>query len=146
MISKAFLVLMKSKLTIRRDIAQKKLSIDSDPYDFVKDINGYGSVNRFVTRPWFYEEWPWPAKWLFLFQDDSMICSASSLMLNDFGNDHWLFNGGSAYGTTTPRAVNGGFSLRKVPDLLQMLHAQPFDELVAERIPGSKDYCFLTSM
>lgn len=46
----------------------------------------------------------------------------------------------------TPKAVNGDFSLRKVPDLLQKLHAQPFDELFAERIPGIEDYCFSTSM
>lgn len=27
-----------------------------------------------------------------------------------------------------------------------MLHAQPFDELVADRDPGTEDYCFSTSM
>lgn len=75
-----------------------------------------------------------------------MICSASSLMLNDFMDEDWTFNGARAYMNRTPNAENGGFSLRKVPDLLQMLHAQPFDELVAERIPGTEDYCFSTSM
>lgn len=75
-----------------------------------------------------------------------MICSASSLVFNDFVDEDWPFNGCSAYGKKTPNAVNRGFSLRKIPHLLQMLHAQPFDELVAERDPGTEDYCSSTSM
>lgn len=75
-----------------------------------------------------------------------MICLASSLVSNNFVEEDWPFNGCSTYGEKTPNVVNSGFSLRKVPHLLQMLHAQPFDELVAERDPETEDYCFSTSM
>lgn len=55
-------------------------------------------------------------------------------MLDDFVDEDWSLNRGSAYGTTTPNAANGGFFLRKVPHLLRMLHAQPFHELMGSEI------------
>lgn len=144
--SEASLAMMQSNPTIRRYITQKKLFIDLIPYDVVNDINSYGTVNRLLTSPWFYEEWLWPAKWLFLFQDDSMICAASNLTLNDFVDEDWTFIGGSAYGTAMPNGVNGGFSLRKVPHLIQMLHTQSFEEFVADGKPAAEDHYFSTSM
>lgn len=140
------LAMMQSNPTIRNYITQKKLFVDLIPYDVVKDINSYGTVNRLLTTPWFYEEWLWPAEWLFLFQDDSMICSASSLTLNDFVDEDWSFIGGSAYGNTTPHGVNGGFSLRKVPHLVQMLHTRSFEDFVADGNPAAEDHYFSTSM
>ncbi|KAG6368808.1 hypothetical protein INS49_003024 [Diaporthe citri] len=131
------LAMMQSNPTIRRYITRKKLFIDLIPYDVVKDINSYGTVNRLLTTPWLYEEWLWPAEWLFLFQDDSMICSASSMTLNDFVDEDW---------PTAPNGVNGGFSLRKVPHLIQMLHTRSFEDFVADGNPAAEDHYFSTSM
>lgn len=140
------IALMESNPTIRRYVTNKKLFLDLIPYEVVKNINSYDGVNYLLTRPWFYEEWIWPSKWLFLFQDDSMICSASTLTLDDFVDEDWSFIGGSAYGNSTPTGTNGGFSLRKVPHLIRMLHTKSLEEFAAEGNPGSEDHYFSTGM
>ncbi|KAI3397091.1 hypothetical protein diail_11234 [Diaporthe ilicicola] len=145
--SEESLALMESNPIIRRYITRGKLFLDLIPYEFVANINSYDTVNFLLTRPWLYEEWLWPAEWLFLFQDDSMICSASRRTLNDFVDEDWSFIGGSVYGTGSPHSVNGGFSLRKVPHLIEVLHARPFEQFVADGHGGaSEDYYFSLSL
>lgn len=140
------LALMESNPMIRRYMGQGKLFIDPIPYEIVENINRYSTVNHLLTRPWFYEEWLWPAEWLFLFQDDSMICSASKRTLNDFVDEDWSFIGGSAYGTNKPNGVNGGFSLRKVPHLIKALRARPIEEFAAAGNVASEDHYFSLTM
>lgn len=144
--SEESLALLESNPMIRRYMTQEKLFIDLIPYDVVENINSYKKVNHLLTRPWLYEEWLWPAKWLFLFQDDSMICSASKLTLNDFVDEDWSFIGGSAYSNSVPNGMNGGFSLRKVPHLISMLHTLSFEEFAAAGNVATEDHYFTTSM
>lgn len=134
--------LMKSNPTVRRYIDNKKLFTDLIPYDLVADIDSYETVNHLLTRPQLYEEWLWPAEWLFLFQDDSMICSASKRTLNDFVDEGWSFLGVSSRGREVPHSTGGGFSLRRVPHLAAQLRAYPYDRWVADGNIPSEDYYF----
>lgn len=134
--------LMLSNPTVRRYMYNKKLFIDLIPYDLVTGIDNYGAVNYLLTRPRLYEEWLWPAEWVFLFQDDSMICSASRRTLNDFVDEGWSFLGGSSNSRDVPHSTGGGFSLRRVPHIVKQLQTYSYDEWVGDgRIP-SEDYYF----
>lgn len=134
--------LLLSNPTIRRYVNHKKLFIDLIPYDLVPDINSYSTVNHLLTRPKLYEEWLWPAEWLFLFQDDSMICSASKRTLNDFVDEGWSFMGVSSFGHEKPHSLGGGFSLRRVSHLIRQLRTYSFDQWAADGKIASEDYYF----
>lgn len=136
------LAMMEDNPTIRRYVKDKKLFLDLIPYNLVPSVNGYGQVNHLLTRPWLYEEWMWPAEWFLLFQDDSMICSASNLTLNDFVDEGWSFIGGSGRGTTKPHSTSGGLSLRYVPHLIKQLQTYSFEEWARDGHIASEDYYF----
>lgn len=84
----------------------------------------------------------WPAEWFFLFQDDSMICSASKLTLNDFVDEGWSFLGVSGTADDRPHSTGGGFSLRYVPHLVKQLRTYSFDDWVRDGRVASEDYYF----
>lgn len=88
----------------------------------------------------------WPAEWLFLFQDDSMICSASKLTLNDFVDEGWSFLGASSNTHDEPHSTGGGFSLRYVPHLIKQLHTYSFDDWRKDGRIASEDYYFSMAM
>lgn len=134
--------LLLSNPTIRRYIEGKKLFVDLIPYEIVEDIESYPAVNRLLSRPWLYKEWLWPAEWVFLFQDDSMICSASKRTLNDFVDEGWSFLGVSSTGREKPHSLGGGFSLRRVSHMVQLMETYPYDQWVADGDIPSEDYYF----
>lgn len=103
-------------------------------------------MNNLLSRPWLYEEWMWPAEWLFLFQDDSMICSASKLTLNDFVDEGWSFLGASSHTHDKPHSTGGGFSLRYVPHLIKQLRTYSFDDWRKDGRIASEDYYFSMAM
>lgn len=133
---------MKSNPTIRAYIEGQKLFLDAIPDQIVETIDSYRAVSHLLSSSWLYEEWLWPAEWLFLFQDDSMICSASKRTVNDFVDEDWSFLGVSAYSHETPHSTGGGFSLRKVPDLIKLIKTYSYDEWVAAGRVPSEDYYF----
>ncbi|KAF3768784.1 hypothetical protein M406DRAFT_249826 [Cryphonectria parasitica EP155] len=140
--SEESVAMMEGNPTIQRYMQNKKLFVDLIPYEVVSAISDYNSVNHLLTRPWLYEEWLWPAEWLFLFQDDSMICSASKKTLNDFVDEDWSFLGVSVQSTSRPHAMGGGFSLRKVQHLVQLLHTYPMEQWALDGNHASEDYYF----
>lgn len=103
-------------------------------------------MNTLLSRSWFYEEWLWPAEWVFLFQDDSMICSASKMTLNDFVDEGWSFLGASGNDNAIPHSTGGGFSLRYVPHLIKQLRKYSFDDWGRNGQIASEDYYFSTAM
>jgi len=136
------LALMESNPTIRRYVEGKKLFLDRIPYDVVDAIDSYGTVNYLLSRLWLYEEWLWPSEWVFLFQDDSMICSASTMTVNDFVDEGWSFLGVSGYSHDMPHSTGGGFSLRRVSHLIRQLKAYSFEQWAADGRIASEDYYF----
>jgi hypothetical protein len=109
---------------IQRAIAAKKLNLDSIPEQH--SVGSRSALTHLFVDPWFYETWLYPAEWLFVFQSDSMVCSASNMTLNDFVAQGYPFLGAGKSTTNEPNAeLNGGISLRHVPSLLSVLRTQP---------------------
>lgn len=109
-------------------------------------MQSYDTMNNLLSRPWLYEEWMWPAEWIFLFQDDSMICSASKLTLNNFVDEGWSFLGASSHTNDKPHSTGGGFSLRYVPHLIKQLRTYSFDDWRKDGQIASEDYYFSMAM
>ncbi|KAK6531338.1 hypothetical protein TWF281_008149 [Arthrobotrys megalospora] len=85
-------------------------------------VDNQENLSRTMTNVWFYERLL-PAEWLFIFQTDSIICANSDVSLND-----WVERGftwvGASWGKDTKYGGNGGFSLRRVSHLLEVLTHQ----------------------
>ncbi|KAK6363620.1 hypothetical protein TWF730_001044 [Orbilia blumenaviensis] len=97
-----------------------KLSIQVIPDNMT--VNSQETLSRTMTNVWFYERLL-PAEWLFIFQTDSIICANSGSSLND-----WVEMGfswvGASWGKSTKFGGNGGFSLRRISHLLEVLRHQ----------------------
>lgn len=137
------IAMMGANPTIQRHVESKKLFLDLIPYDIVSNVETYETMNHLLSRAWLYEEWLWPAEWVFLFQDDSMVCSASSRTVNDFVDEGWSFLGVSGAASSKPgHATGGGFSLRYVPHLVKLLRTYSFDDWAKAGRVASEDYYF----
>ncbi|CAG8980644.1 hypothetical protein HYALB_00012725 [Hymenoscyphus albidus] len=139
--------MLEANPTIRRYVRMKKLFIDPVPKEL--SINGfigdYGHMNHLLTHTYFYEEWLWPAEWLFYFQDDSMICSAAKRTLNDFVNEGYSLIGASHEGNDVSEII-GGFTLRYIPHFVKQIHTLSFHDY--EKVGGmpSEDAYFMSTM
>ncbi|KAF3169755.1 hypothetical protein TWF225_011237 [Orbilia oligospora] len=105
---------------IRNYISNGKLSVRLIPEDM--NVNNQENLSRTMTRVDFYEMLS-PAEWLFIFQTDSIICANSGVSLND-----WVERGfswvGASWGKDTKYGGNGGFNLRRVSYLVEVLTHQ----------------------
>lgn len=76
------------------------------------DLHDNEFVSRFLSKPWFYNQFQPEAEWLFLFQMDSILCSNSGDSI-----ENWLgydYVGAPVFWGKSGRGGNGGFSLRKL--------------------------------
>ena len=138
--SEASVAMLSANPIIQSYVRDKKLFLDLIPYDHVRDFVNYNQVNRFLASAYLYRDWLWPSDWLFLFQDDSMICSNSVLTLNDFVDQDWSFMGSKT--GDNDLSTGGGFSLRKIPDLVRLLDQYSFKQWRQDGCLASEDYFF----
>ncbi|KAK6515453.1 hypothetical protein TWF506_007788 [Arthrobotrys conoides] len=105
---------------IRGYISNGKLSVRLIPEDM--KVDSQENLSKTMTRVDFYKMLL-PAEWLFIFQTDSIICANSRVSLND-----WVERGfswvGASWGQDTKYGGNGGFNLRRVSHLLEVLTHQ----------------------
>lgn len=104
-------------------------------------ITGGESLSRFLTKPLFWELLA-PAKTIFFFQPDSLICSHSNSSLDDFlGYD--IFDGGYDWMgapwdlrgyPAEPWGGNGGFSIRRRETMLNITKSFTWDEKTPEDV------------
>ncbi|KAF2155161.1 hypothetical protein K461DRAFT_292044 [Myriangium duriaei CBS 260.36] len=138
--SEESLGIMEANPLIMKYVRDKKLFLDPIPYEKlgVKAVNSYDTMNKLLSRPFLYEEWLWPSEWLFLFQDDSMICANSKKTLNDFVDEEWSFMGVQM---NNNNYTGGGLSLRRIPHLARSLADYSFDQWAADgRWPSEDGY------
>ncbi|GAM88639.1 hypothetical protein ANO11243_066730 [Dothideomycetidae sp. 11243] len=129
--------MIKDSPLCQRYIEDKKLFVDLIPYQLAPDISHYNTISTLLTSAWLYEEWLWPAEWVFVFQLDSMICSNSKTMLNDFVDQDFSFLG--AYTGEQDISTGGGFSLRKVSHLARIINESPYETYPSH---GTEDFYF----
>lgn len=72
-----------------------------------------------LTNLTFYTEFVRPAEWLLIFQTDSIICAASNQSIDDWVEKGYDWAG--APWSLDMKGGNGGFSLRHVPPIVELL-------------------------
>ncbi len=75
------------------------------------------SVSAFLTKPWLWENLA-PAKYILMFQSDSMICSNAARTVEDFFEYDFV---GAPIAPNLGAGMNGGLSLRKRETFLRIL-------------------------
>lgn len=97
---------------LARELESGRLNLTILP-DWV-DVSDGEHLSRFLTRPWFWEQFHAQAEWMFFFQSDAVLCSRSSQTIDDWlgydfvgGPCFWSDSDGDAGG-------NGGLSMRKI--------------------------------
>lgn len=102
--------------SLQRHIATGRLNLTVLP-DWV-DLSDVEKLSQFMTKPWFWQQFPEQVEWLFHFQSDSIICSRSEQSLDDWVGFDWV--GAPWNGNPDSHGGNGGFSMRKRPSMLSL--------------------------
>ena len=106
----------KSQLMLQY-VKSKKLVLTQLPERY--RIDSGEALSQTLTDITFYSEFLSPAEWVFLFQTDSIICSASQQSIDD-----WVDKGYDWVGAPwNPYSLggNGGLSLRHIPPIIEVL-------------------------
>ncbi|PHH77615.1 hypothetical protein CDD82_3444 [Ophiocordyceps australis] len=140
--SDASLALLNASAPVRRRLGSGKLTLAPIPLN--TSTAGPEMVSRFLTDPWLYRVAAAPARWLLIFQTDSMLCANSRFHVDSFLAYDWV---GAPWVPDGHWGGNGGLSLRRVEPILDVLHNQvrandsePEDVWLAERLahrPGA---------
>jgi hypothetical protein len=88
------------------------------------DMSNRTDVNKYLTRPWLWEQLA-PAKHVLVFQADAMICANAPRSVESFFK--WDLIGG----WVRPKDFNGGLSLRNREILLDILYESTWEEDIA---------------
>lgn len=82
------------------------------------------SVSSFLTKAWLWEDLA-PAKWILIFQSDSMLCSNSARSVEDFFEYDFI---GAPFAKHLGSGMNGGLSLRKRETMLQVIEDNDWEK------------------
>ncbi|PHH62560.1 hypothetical protein CDD81_6875 [Ophiocordyceps australis] len=140
--SDASLALLNASAPVRRRLETGKLTLAPIPSNM--STAGQEMVSRFLTDPWLYRVAAAQARWLLIFQTDSMLCANSRFHVDSFLAYDWV---GAPWVPDGHWGGNGGLSLRRVEPILDVLRNQvrandsePEDVWLAERLahrPGA---------
>lgn len=86
------------------------------------DIHDRTYLSRFLTSPWFWQQFGL-AEWMLFFQSDSIICSRSQQSIEDWVGFDWV---GAPWNDKFPNfGGNGGLSMRKISSMLKVIRNTP---------------------
>lgn len=108
---------VKKSSSMLRYVKSKKLVLTQLPERY--QIDSSEKLSQALTDITFYSEFLSPVEWVFLFQTDSIICSASEQSIDD-----WVDKGYDWVGAPwNPYSLggNGGLSLRHIPPIIKVL-------------------------
>jgi hypothetical protein len=94
----------------------------------------HGSVSRFFTETWFWEDLA-PADHVLLFQTDSIICSNTTQSVDDFLQFDFI---GAPIGRSYGAGYNGGLSLRNRNSMLTILNEDTWEP--ANSVPNADGF------
>ena len=119
--SQASNALVSASASLREFIRSRKLIITELPSKYT--IDDAESLSATLTDITFYRDFLAPAEWLFLFQTDSIVCSASTTSLDDWVDKDftWL---GAPWHINSSYGGNGGLSLRHLPPIIKLLQGE----------------------
>ncbi|CAD6445908.1 b99c60b2-5778-47e6-b109-220670ffff5f [Sclerotinia trifoliorum] len=80
------------------------------------------TISMTLTDPTFYKDFLAPAKWLLVFQSDSIICAASKHNIEEYVSANYSWVG--APWNMVVKGGNGGLSLRHIPPILKVLEKE----------------------
>jgi len=119
--SRASLALVSASASLQRFIGSGKLVITELPSEY--PIYDSEALSATLCNLTFYRDFLAPAEWLFFFQTDSMVCSASTISLNDWVDKEYTWVG-SPWHENISFGGNGGLSLRHLPPIIKLLEQQ----------------------
>lgn len=97
-----------------RQIDSGRLNLTLIPHTIV-DIHNGEYLTRFLTKPWFWEQFG-RAEWMLFFQSDSILCSRSEQSIEDWVGFDWV--GAPWNDNIVSLGGNGGLSMRKISSML----------------------------
>lgn len=103
-----------------RHIDDGRLNLTLIPHTIV-DIHNGEYLTRFLTKPWFWEQFG-EAEWMLFFQSDSILCSRSEQSIEDWVGFDWV--GAPWNDNVVSLGGNGGLSMRKISSMLTITRDQ----------------------
>jgi len=101
---------------LNKDLSSGRLNLTILP-DFV-DVHNAEYLSRFLTKPWFYEQYHPSAEWMLFFQSDAALCAQSEQSVDDWLGYEWV--GAPVWWKKENRGGNGGLSIRKISTMLKV--------------------------
>lgn len=101
---------------LNKDLLSGRLNLTVLP-DFV-DVHNAEYLSRFLTKPWFYEQYHTSAEWMLFFQSDAVLCAQSKESIDDWLGYEWV--GAPVWWKKENRGGNGGLSMRKISTMLKV--------------------------
>lgn len=96
-----------------RHVNDGRLNFTLLPHTAV-DIHNGEYLSRFLTRPWFWQQFGL-AEWMLFFQSDSILCSRSEQSIEDWVGFDWV--GAPWNDNKVSLGGNGGLSMRKISSM-----------------------------
>lgn len=129
-----------SAASLQHHIVSGRLNITLLPPEH--DTSSGEALSRFLTKPWFWNEFE-ATEYLLFFQSDSILCSASPTPIENWLGFDWV--GSPTMWVGDGRGGNGGLSIRRVPTMQRITNAvaRPDDNGESTWLFGNaEDYWF----
>jgi hypothetical protein len=107
--------------TFQRAVADKRVSVQFLPAG--TSLSNSGSVSRFLTKPWIYEQVGWAERML-MFQADSIVCAQAETSVDDFAQFDYI---GAPIDKRWGNGFNGGLSIRNPKLFMQITKESDFE-------------------
>lgn len=141
---------LRSSAALAPHIASGRLNLTLIP-SFV-DIGSGEKLSRFLTKPWFWDQFDPEAEWMLFFQNDAVLCSSSEQTVDDWIGYDWV-GSPTVWSANPGHGGNGGLSMRRISTMQKMtaIEDPEFIRKDYEGEPGSlfgeaEDWWFMTAI